>query len=467
MNFKNKKITVMGLGLHGGSEGLIRYLVNQGAKVRVTDHKSSEELEPTIKKLSDLDIDYRFGKHEWRDFSDADMIFINQAVKPGSLWRRRIARSKIPTSTEMNLFFENCPASIIGITGTNGKSTTATLIYEILRGGLEPKKKIFFGGNIGGSLLNKLSEMTENDLIVLELSSFQLVDLEKLKKSPHVAIILNITPDHLDYHKDFAEYLETKKNILKFQDESDFAILNHHQKRTRFLANEARARIFFFNAYKKLKNGVYLKDDFIISRWRGKVQKIMPVADISLVGRHNLENVLAAVACAITYKISPEIISDTVANFQGLSHRMEFVKEINGIKYYNDSKSTTPESTIAALASFDKPIILLAGGSEKYAKFKRMSQEIVKRCQAVYLFGQTAKRIYGSIRKRLNRMKIGRLKLENVLMVDDMKTAIDNAKKISQKGDIVLLSPACASFDQFANFEERGEMFKKIVSRKQ
>lgn len=465
MNFKDKKITVMGLGLHGGNEGLIRYLVNQGAKVCVTDQKTESELKPTIDRLSDLDIEYRLGKHEWGDFVDADIIFINQAVKPDSLWRKKIKKSKIATSTEMNLFFENCPAPIIGITGTNGKSTSATLTYEILKAGSMLKKKIFFGGNIGGSLLNQLSEMTEDDLVILELSSFQLMDLSKLHKSPHVAVILNITPDHLDYHKDFNDYLDAKKSILKFQDESDFAIINHHQIKTRELARDACSRVFYFNAYKKLKDGIYLDDEMIISRWRGKVQKIMPVSDIPMPGRHNIENVMVAIACGIIYKVDPQIISDTIANFQGLEHRLELVKEIEGVKYYNDSKATTPESTIAALYSFKAPIILLAGGSEKFSKFKRMSQEIVKRCKAVYLFGQTSKRIFASINKRFNQMKPEMLKLkkEDIYLVEDMKSALSSAQKKAEKGDIILLSPACASFDQFANFEERGEEFKKMI----
>jgi len=464
MNFRDKKITVMGLGLHGGSEGLIRYLVSQGAKVKVSDAKPKEDLMPTIDRLSDLDISYRLGGHEWNHFSNADMIFINQAVKPDSLWRKRIERSNIPTSTETNLFFESCPAPIIGITGTNGKSTAATLAYEILKKGYQgSERKIFFGGNIGGSLLTILDQITEKDLVVMELSSFQLRDFEMIKKSPHVSVILNITPDHLDYHKDFGAYLDAKKNILKFQDESDFAILNYDQRRVRNLSQEFESRIIYFSSERILKTGVYLKDDEIVYKWRGNYQKILKKSKIPIPGEHNLQNVLAAIGCGAIYKIKSEIIVDAIRKFQGLPHRLEFIKEINGIKYYNDSKATTPESTIAALSSFSEPMILLAGGSEKYSKFRRMSREIIKKCKAVILFGKTAGRIRGSILKRIDRIPEAKLIKNNIFLVENLSEAVQKSKDLSKKGDIVLLSPACASFDQFANFEERGEKFKKFV----
>lgn len=454
----------MGLGLHGGSEGLIRFLVEKGAKVKVSDAKSKEDLMPTIDRLSDLDISYRLGGHSWNHFADADMIFINPAVKPDSLWRKRIEKSDISTSTEINLFFENCPAPIVGITGTNGKSTAATLVYGILKRGYEEsERKIFFGGNIGGSLLTALDQITEKDLVVMELSSFQLRDLEKIGKSPHAAVILNITPDHLDYHKDFGTYLDVKKNILKFQDESDFAVLNYDQRRVRNLSAESESRTIYFSTERTLKTGVYLKDDQIVYKWRGNYQKIIKASEIPIPGEHNLQNVLAAVACGAIYKVKSELIGEAIRKFQGLSHRIEFTKELSGVKYYNDSKATTPESTIAALSSFSEPIILLAGGSEKYSKFKKMSREIIKKCKTVILFGKTAGRIKGSILKRIDRISEAKLSRDNIFLVENLSEAVQKAKGLSCEGDVVLLSPACASFDQFANFEERGDKFKKLI----
>jgi len=319
MNFKDKNITVMGLGLHGGSEGLIRFLVSKGAKVKVSDAKPKEDLMPTIDRLADLDISYRLGGHEWGHFKDADMIFINQAVKPGSLWRKRIENSDIPTSTEMNLFIKNCPGTIIGITGTNGKSTAATLTYKIFKKAYEDKERnIFFGGNIGGSLLNSLEKITEKDLVILELSSFQLRDLDRISKSPHVSVILNITPDHIDYHKDLATYIDAKKKILEYQDESDFAILNYNQRRTKNLANDAKSRVIYFNVAGKLKSGVYLKGDNIVYKWRGRYRDIISKKDIPLPGEHNIENIMAAVACAAVYKINTDTIKEVIKDFRVL-----------------------------------------------------------------------------------------------------------------------------------------------------
>lgn len=464
MNFKDKKITVMGLGLHGGSEGLIWFLISQGAKVKVSDAKPKEDLMPTIDRLSDLDIAYRLGGHHSDHFADADMIFINQAVKPDSLWRKRIEKSGKPVLTETNLFFELCPATIIGVTGTNGKSTAATLTYEILKRGFEDKdREIFFGGNIGGSLLTQLDKIKENDLVVMELSSFQLRDLTMIKKSPHVAVILNITPDHLDYHKEFNTYIDAKKNIFKFQDATDFLILNFDQKIVRGLSSEAESRVIYFSTEKKLKNGAYIKDNFIYTCLRGACKKIIRRKKIKLRGEHNLQNTLAAIACAKVYKIDRKKIRTAISDFKSLPHRIEFVGELSGVKYYNDSKSTTPESTIAALNSFKAPIILLVGGSEKYAKFGRMSREIIQKCKAVILFGQTKRRIRGSIAKRLQYIENPKLKKENVYLMENIDQAIREAQKLSKKGDIVLLSPACASFDQFQNFEQRGDIFKKEV----
>lgn len=466
MDFKDKRVTVMGLGLHGGSEGLIKYLVNQGAIVRVTDQKTEDELKATIENLKDYNIDYRLGKHTWDDFKDADMIFINQAVKPGSLWRKRIERSEIPTSSEMNLFFQNCQAPIIGITGTNGKSTTATLAYKILKTGLAKSgKKVFFGGNIGGSLLTKLSEITKDDLVVLELSSFQLMDLARIKKSPHIAVILNITPDHLDYHKDFSDYVDAKKNVMKFQDESDFLILNYDQKRTRSLGKDANARVLYFNSGGPIKIGSYLRDNTLFGNWRGNLQKVISTSDIRLKGRHNLENVLAAICVALIYKVKPEVMAEVIAEFRGLEHRIEYVGKIKEAKVYNDSKSTTPDSTIVALKSFKDPIVLLCGGSEKNTKFGKMAEEIIERCKAVVVFGQTSKRIKNIIEKKYPKVKLKKLKIDDVYLAHNLEDAYQRAKSILSDKEVLLLSPACASFDQFANFEERGKIFKELVKK--
>lgn len=456
-NFRGKKITIMGLGLHGGSEGLIKYLVDKGANVFVTDLKTEEELSPTIKRLKGLPLKYHLGGHSWEDFKKADLIFINPAVPKKSLWYQKIKKSKIPTNTETNLFFSLCPAPIIGITGTNGKSTVATLIWDIFKEGMKDKR-IFFGGNIGGSLLTEIKKITPQDLVILELSSFQLQDLARLKKSPHIAIVLNITPDHLDYHQDFEEYVEAKKNIVKFQQEGDFAILNYDDKITKNFANFTKAHILFFSLKKSLESGAFLYEDSLVCKFRGITQKIISKKRIKLPGEHNVSNLLAAIATATIYKIGPEKIHQAIKKFKGLEHRIEFVKEINGIRFYNDSKATTPESTIAALDSFSPGVILIAGGSDKNANFDKLAAKIREKVSILLLIGETALKIKNAVLKNKGQ------RVPKIIMAENLEKAVKLSKKEAQNNEIVLLSPACASFDQFKNFEERGEKFKKYVT---
>jgi len=478
MKLKNKNVTVMGLGQHGGGEGLVRFLSKKGANVLVTDLKNENELQSTINHLSDLkNIKYYFGPHSWSNFKDADIVYLNPAVPKNSLWVKKIKKAKIPISSEMNLFFELCPALIIGVTGSNGKSTTVHLIYEVLKSKFEPvfslhqktdasltndRKKVYFGGNIGGSLLQYIDEIKKDDIVLLELSSFQLYDLNQIKKSPHIGILLNITPDHMDQHSNIQEYIEAKKNIFKYQSEFDFAILNYDQNIIRKIAKSITSQKLFFSLDTKLVRGAYLDENQIIVNFRGKKHKIIKSNKLKIKGEHNIQNALPAVLIGVLYGIDDKKIAGSISNFRGLEHRIEFVNKFKGVKYYNDSKSTTPESTIAALKSFEKPIILICGGKDKKIDYKKLANLISKKVKNVYLIGETAPLLKKEI-DMANKELGNSIEAE---IAHTLEYAFEKAKKSAQKGDIILFSPATSSFDQFQNFEERGKKFKKLASGK-
>src|SRR3990172_9930178 len=474
MDFNNKNVTVMGLGTHGGGEGLVRYLANQKAKVLVTDLKTKLELKPTLDKLADLkNVEYHLGEHRWSDFKNAKMIFINQAIPKHSLWIKKIIKAEIPVSSETNLFFENCPAQIIGVTGTNGKSTTCHLIFEILKNKYQPifsldsnreygskQNRIYFGGNIGGSLLGHLDKISKDDLVLLELSSYQLQDLAQIKKSPHISVILNITPDHLDIHRSFADYVAAKSNILKFQGHHDFAILNFDQPIIKKLAQKNLSHNLFFSANEKNSTSSYFDQGQLMIKFMSKQCQLGSVKNLKMIGKHNLENIMAASLVGILYQIKPEEIYQSLIKFPGLEHRIEFVGEKLNRKFYNDSKSTTPESTIAALYSFDEPLILICGGKDKNFDFSKLAKTILCKVKFLILLGESATQIKREVEKYLRQPNSV---LKNIIVAKNLKEDFEKANQISIAKDIILLSPACSSLDQFHDFEERGKLFKKLV----
>lgn len=456
LNFQNKKVTVMGLGLHGGAEGLVKFLAENGARILVTDLKPEKELFPTIQKLKKYsNIDFHLGGHSWSDFENAEIVFKNPAVSANSPWVQEINKAGIKLSSEMNLFFELCQSqNIIGVTGTNGKSTTATLIYEILKTEIP---NLFFGGNIGGSLLPEVNKIRHNDIVILELSSFQLEDLTRTKKSPHISVILNITPDHLDQHTNFQEYQKAKQNILNFQTNNDIAVLNAADNNILKISKKSKAEKFYFGLDQKLTNlklFSLIENNQIVLQNRSKIP-ICSVSGVLIPGKHNLENILGAVLVGKIFKIKPSNIKKAIIYFKGLPHRLEFVKDIKGVKYYNDSKATTPESTIAALNAFNQPIILIAGGKDKKVSLDNLAKNISAKVKTLILMGKTAPKIKLLVESEPSSPKI--------LMAKTLKKAVKIMEKSAQKGDIGLLSPACSSLDQFENFEQRGEIFKKLI----
>ena len=348
---------------------------------------------------------------------------------------------------------QTCPATIIGITGSDGKTTTTTLTYDIIK---QSGKKCYLGGNIGLPLFTKVREMTPEDVVVLELSSFQLMDMQI---SPHIAVITNISPNHLDIHKSYEEYIDAKKNIFKSQNENDILVINYDNEITKEFKNEAKGKVIYFSRKCKLDDGI-IYDDEKIKKCKDKVRRhILNVKDIHLRGVHNYENVCAAIA-ATESLVEPEIQAKAIQNFKGVAHRLEFVREIDGVKWYNDSIGTSPTRTIAGLNSFDEKIVLIAGGYDKHLDYTPIAKPIVENVSKLILMGATAEKIEKVVRDELKAQG----KDMPIYHCSSLNEVVNKAKEIATPDEIVLFSPASASFDLFKNFEERGDLFKKLVN---
>lgn len=455
MDLAGKRATIIGLAREGTV--LARFLAERGAQVTVSDLKRAEELQENITRLEGLPIRFVLGGHPWEILNQTDVLFLSPGVPKDAPIVVAARERGIPVSSETKLFFELCPAPIIGITGSNGKTTTVALVGEILK---EEGYKTFVGGNIGQPLIGYLNEIGPSDKVVMEFSSFQ---LENMERSPHVAAVLNITPDHLDRHPSLASYVDAKKNILRYQVEDDFALLGYDNQLARQLRDECHGRALFFSQRVEPKEGAFTRDGEVIVRLEGIERRICPVEEIKLLGRHNVDNVLAAAALATIAGASPEAIAAVAASFLGLEHHLELVREIHGVRYYNDSIATSPERTMAALRSFDEPIILIAGGKEKRLPLEGLAKLVVEKVRHLILMGEAAPLIEKTVREAGGReQEAGR---EPVIhRYATLEKAVETAAKVAQPGDVVLLSPACASFDMFRDFAERGERFKSLVT---
>ena len=424
MNFKNRKIAFVGFGLEGQSSA--KYFKKYGANVTVLDKNQGDDY------LKDLD--------------KYDLIVRSPGVKPQLLEKYKNVTS------QTKLFFDFCPCPIIGVTGTKGKGTTSSLIYEMLK---KQGFDVYLGGNIGFPPFEFLDKLNAHSIVVLELSSFQLIDLDK---SPHIAVMLMTTSEHLDYHSSIEEYIGAKRNILKFQTENDFAILNRDYLASNESDIHTNAKVFYISIERNGYKGCYIKDDAVWIKENEKEEKIIDISEILLPGKHNLENVCAASMAAYLAGVSIENITYVLKNFKGLEHRLELVAEIKGVKYYDDSFSTTPETAIAAIQAFKEPEILILGGSSKNSDFQELGRVIANSLNIKAIIG---------IGKEWNRIKS---KIQNtkckILLIEgakDMNTILQAAYKIAVSGDVVLLTPACASFDMFKNYKDRGEQFKSEV----
>jgi len=448
IDFKDKKVGVLGLGEENTT--LVKFLVKQDAKVVVCDQKEKGELGEHYDKIKDLPIQFRLGPHYLDHLEDFEVVFRTPGLPYLDKKIQKASLGGVEISSQTKLFFEHCPSPIIGVTGTKGKGTTTALIGEILK----EDKSCYIGGNIGNPPIGFIDKLRADDIVVLELSSFQLHDLEK---SPHIAVVLDIKVDHLDYHKNEKEYIEAKKNIVRYQGKNDFAVINADYLTSFEFAALTGGEVFYFSRRKSVDQGAYVNNDkkIILRSALGDDIEIMAAEKTQLRGEHNLENILAAATVSYLAGAKIKAIKRALARFKGLEHRLEFIKEINGIRYYNDSFSTTPDTTIAAINSFTEPIILLLGGSEKNADYRHLGQVISNSSvKAIIAIGLTVQRIIKEVKK---------VKIEIIGEIKSMPEAIKIARELGRPGDVVLLSPASASFDRFKNYKERGNIFKQVV----
>ncbi len=457
---KGKKITVMGLGIHGGGIGAVRFLHEAGAKLIVTDIKTKEELAPSLEKLKDLkNIEYVLGQHRTEDFTDADMV-IKTPPAPWNNKHIKLALEKnIPVETDSSLFFKLCKNSIIGITGTKGKTTAATLIYEILKtAGKNPVK-----AGIGqSSVLDKLKEIKKDGIVVFELSSWRLSGLGKYKLSPHIAVITNIYPDHLNYYGTMEKYIADKKYIFQNQKPEDFCVLNGDDKTFSGFEGEIKSQMIKFS-YQKIsgERSVYIADEKIYLDFDGEAKEVLDLEDIKLRGQHNWGNIMAAIGATYVFGADLKTIKKAIVDFKGIPHRLEFVREVDGVKYYNDTAATTPESAIAGIGSFSEPLILIAGGSDKNFDMTELGKTIREKIKGViFLKGEATNKIIATMKKLV---PPGEPEPE-FTVIDSMEKAVALAKLSAQSGDAVLLSPGATSFGLFAHEFDRGDKFKKAVS---
>ncbi len=454
--FADKRITIMGLGFFGGAIGLARYLVSQGAQVTITDVKPAAELQDSIAALHGIPVRFVLGGHEMGDFTDVDMVFASPAVRQDSAYLIAARTCGVPIDTEMNLFMRLCRGSVIGVTGSNGKTTTTSLIGAILRAA-NPRTQV--GGNIGRSLLPEVGVIEPGDPVVLELSSFQLADLAVVGRSPHIGLFLNLSPNHLDRHVTMEAYLAAKMQIFADQGPDDVAILNADDARLHSLASRLRSQVRLFSSVHAVEEGAYVEGDRLVVAHAGMALEVCRLGDIPLLGRHNVANVLAAVAAADAWGVSVATMRAAICAFPGVEHRLERVRALRGVSFYNDSIATTPTGTLAALAAIQEPIWLIAGGYDKGLPFQALGEAIVQRVKGVFLIGTTAPKIAQAV----TQAGPPGSDVPAIHVCADLREAVLAAFGSARPGEVVLLSPACASYDQFRNFVERGRLFKQLV----
>jgi UDP-N-acetylmuramoylalanine--D-glutamate ligase len=449
MELKDKRVLVVGLGKSGVASAL--FLKAHGARVTVSDTKSGDELRNEIPSLLDHGITVETGGHGERTFRGQDLIVVSPGVPvdaPLLVQARAMGEAVIG---EIELAAQFLPGPIVAITGSNGKTTTTTLTGEILAAGGLPT---LVGGNIGTPAISLAERATRESVTVLEVSSFQLETIQTFR--PKVAVVLNVTPDHLDRHLTLEAYVDAKARIFENQRGDDFAVLNEDDPTCVSMAVRTRAQVFWFSRQKEVKQGAWVREGKILFRDGSSSQKnqqrdIMLVSEIPLKGAHNLENVLAAVCAGALMGCAPEKIRQAVRDFKAVEHRLEFVATIRGVDYYNDSKATNVDATIKALESFPANIHLILGGKDKGSDYSVLNDLLRQRVKRVYTIGAAAGKIESQI------------KGVEVVHADTLENALRKANAVAEAGDVVLLAPACASFDQFKNYEQRGQVFKEIV----
>ena len=451
-NVKGKRIAIIGLGV--SNIPLIDYLYNLQAKVTVFDEREIENIdEDIIEKIKSYNFDLVTGRNALHFLRGFNIIFRSPSCLPTTLQLVSEQKRGAIVTSEIEMLLNTCPCKVIGVTGSDGKTTTTSLIYEILKKG---GYNCHLGGNIGIPLFTKVKDFKEDDIVVLELSSFQLMGMEI---SPDIAVVTNVSPNHLDKHKSYEEYIDAKKNIFAFQDENGKVVLNYDNDITRKFADDADGKVVFFSRKDKLTDGVIYDNGYIKKCKDGVREHIIDVKDIHLRGMHNYENVCAAIA-ATSELVDTKTQVEAVKSFKGVEHRLEFVRELDGVKWYNDSIGTSPSRTIAGLNSFDQKIVLIAGGYDKNLDYTPLAKPIIQKVSKLILMGKTGPKIHSVILEATKNDK----KVFPVYRCISLEQCVERARQIAKPGEIVLFSPASASFDMFRNFEERGNKFKECVN---
>ncbi len=449
-SLRGRTVAVVGIGV--SNTPLIRLLLEEGIAVTACDRRTREQLGDTADQLEALGARLRLGA-DYLEGLTQDVIFRTPGLRPDvPQLARAVARGSVLTS-EMEVFFEVCPCPIIAVTGSDGKTTTTTIIAELLK---KAGNTVHMGGNIGHPLLCEAGRMRAEDYAVLELSSFQLMTM---KRSPHIAVVTNLAPNHLDVHKDMAEYVAAKENIFRHQKDGDRAIFNFDNTITRGQGQSVPGHAVYFSRLSEPEQGVFLRDREIICRDGGGERIVMTTDDIKLPGLHNVENYMAAVA-AVNGLVPDGIIREFARAFGGVEHRIELVRTYRGVRYYNDSIASSPSRTTAGLRSFPEKVILIAGGYDKHIPFDALGGEIVEHVKLLVLCGATAAKIRAAV-ENAGDYRPGH---PEILEVTPFQKAVEAARDHAVSGDVVTLSPACAAFDQFPNFAERGKAFKAIVN---
>ena len=448
---KGKKIAMCGIGI--SNTPLILDFLSKGAKVYACDRRSRELIGPIADQIEEAGAELCLGEG-YLDNLEVDIIFRTPGMNFNLPELENARKKGIAVTSEMEVFFDLCPATVFAVTGSDGKTTTTTLIAKMLEA---EGKKVFVGGNIGKPLLPEIENITAEDFVVAELSSFQLISM---RKSPDVAVVTNVAPNHLDVHKSMDEYVEAKKNVILHQNAFSRTVLNRDNDITESFRQFVRGQSLGFSMERQLHNGAWLDSKgYLHMAYRGIDVPVMHKKDITILGDHNVANYLTAIAAVWGY-VGVDTIKKVAKEFKGVEHRIEFVKEVEGVKYYNDSIASSPTRTIAGLKAFSQKVHLIAGGYDKHIPFEPMVPYILEKVEKLYLCGNTAEKIEDAVRASLDYKGT-----PEIIHCENIEDAVNKAHECAKKGDIVTLSPACASFDAYPNFMARGNHFKELVNK--
>ncbi len=452
ISIADRHFVVLGLARQGLA--VTRWLMEQGARVTVSDTKNEAQLQEAREALRDLDVKFELGGHPLSLLDECEVLCLSGGIPLDLPIVIEAQQRGIPLTNDAQLFTERCPAPMIGITGSAGKTTTTTLTSEIFKAA---HFTTWVGGNIGNPLIGDLKDILPTDRVVLELSSFQ---LDVMTVSPHVAAVLNITPNHLDRHPSMEAYIEAKRHILDYQSFDDIAVLGYDDPIARALSGRANGYVRFFSREKITGRGAFVKGDRIIVV-QNQEEEVCRLSDVQLRGDHNVLNVLAACAITAALGVDVEPMAQVIREFKGVAHRLQLVREVRGVKYYDDSIATAPERLMAGVNAFSEPIVLLAGGRDKHLPWEEAARLIVERVRELIVFGEMADLVREAVEAQPGRS--GDRVLQVIHQVNTLDEAVTKAAQIAQAGDVVLLSPGGTSFDAFKDFVERGDKFQELV----